>query len=54
MNTSQWTPICLIDDIPVLGARRVARERGLDVAIFRTGQNQVFACSIAARTKAAR
>lgn len=43
MNTSQWTPICLINDIPMLGARRVARERGLDVAIFRTGQNQVFA-----------
>ena len=36
-------PICHIDDIPPLGARRVARERGLDVAIFRTGVGEVFA-----------
>ncbi len=30
-------------DIPVLGARRVTREHGLDVAVFRNGQDQVFA-----------
>ena len=40
---SDWRAICRIDDIPVLGARRVARERGLDVAVFRTSQDEVFA-----------
>ena len=43
MNMSQWTPICQVDDIPVLGSRRVAREQGLDVAIFRNDQDEVFA-----------
>lgn len=38
-----WTPICRTEDIPELGARRVARERGLDVAVFRNGTGQVFA-----------
>ena len=40
---SMWTPICLVDDIPVLGSRRVARERGLDVAVFRNNVGEVFA-----------
>ena len=43
MNMSQWTPICQVDDIPVLGSRRVARDQGLDVAIFRDDQDEVFA-----------
>ena len=43
MNMSQWTPICQVDDIPVLGSRRVARDQGLDVAIFRNEQDEVFA-----------
>jgi nitrite reductase (NADH) small subunit len=43
MNMSQWTPICQVNDIPVLGSRRVARARGLDVAIFRTASDEVFA-----------
>jgi nitrite reductase (NADH) small subunit len=38
-----WTPICRVDDIPVLGARRVQRAQGPEVAIFRTAQDQVFA-----------
>ncbi|MDE1948762.1 MAG: nitrite reductase small subunit NirD [Burkholderiales bacterium] len=38
-----WTFICSIDDIPVLGARRVAREHGPAVAIFRTSSDRVFA-----------
>jgi nitrite reductase (NADH) small subunit len=38
-----WTPICTVDDIPVLGSRRVARERGLDVAVFRNNVGEVFA-----------
>ncbi len=38
-----WKAICHIEDIPVLGARRVARDRGLDVAIFRNDADEVFA-----------
>jgi len=38
-----WTFICRVDDIPVLGARRVRRERGADVAVFRTSDDRVFA-----------
>jgi len=40
---SDWTPICRIEDIPVLGSRRVARAQGLDVAVFRNDQDEVFA-----------
>ena len=38
-----WQLICRVDDIPVLGARRVARARGMDVAVFRNDAGQVFA-----------
>ena len=38
-----WTTICRIDDIPLLGARRVQRERGLPVALFRAGDGRVHA-----------
>ncbi len=38
-----WTPICRVEDIPVLGARRVARSQGLDVAVFRNDADGVFA-----------
>ena len=40
---SDWKPICRVDDIPVLGARRVERPRGIAVAIFRNAEDQVFA-----------
>jgi nitrite reductase (NADH) small subunit len=40
---NEWTPICRIDDIPVLGSRRVARPQGLDVAVFRNDKDEVFA-----------
>jgi nitrite reductase (NADH) small subunit len=43
MIAAAWTPICRVEDIPVLGSRRVERERGLDVAIFRNDQDAVFA-----------
>jgi nitrite reductase (NADH) small subunit len=43
MKMNEWTAICRVDDIPVLGARRVARERGIDVAVFRNTEDQVFA-----------
>ncbi|MBS0317779.1 MAG: nitrite reductase small subunit NirD [Proteobacteria bacterium] len=38
-----WKTICVLDDIAPLGARRVAREKGGDVALFRTAQGEVFA-----------
>jgi nitrite reductase (NADH) small subunit len=38
-----WKPICRVDDIPVLGARRVQRAQGLEVAVFRTEFDEVFA-----------
>jgi len=40
---SDWKVICRVDEIPVLGSRRVARPQGLDVAVFRNDQDQVFA-----------
>ena len=40
---NDWTDICRIDDIPVLGARRVRRPAGTDVAIFRTDNDRIFA-----------
>ncbi|MBI2768884.1 MAG: nitrite reductase small subunit NirD [Burkholderiales bacterium] len=40
---SEWKVICRVDDIPVLGSRRVARPHGMDVAVFRNGEDQVFA-----------
>jgi nitrite reductase (NADH) small subunit len=43
MKMNEWTAICSVEDIPVLGSRRVARPRGMDVAVFRNGQDQVFA-----------
>jgi nitrite reductase (NADH) small subunit len=43
MTMSDWTVICKVEDIPVLGSRRVARPRGVDVAVFRNAENQVFA-----------
>jgi nitrite reductase (NADH) small subunit len=38
-----WQRICLLQDIPVLGARRVARPHGGEVAVFRTADDRVFA-----------
>ena len=40
---NDWTTICRLEDIPVLGARRVARDEGMDVAVFRNSQDEVFA-----------
>ena len=41
--SGRWIPICRVDDIPVLGARRVARPQGADVAVFRNAEDRVFA-----------
>ena len=38
-----WTLICRVDDIPVLGSRRVARKGGPEVAIFRNAEDKIFA-----------
>ena len=38
-----WKPICLLTDIPRLGARRVARPQGAAVALFRTADDRLFA-----------
>lgn len=43
MKMNEWKLICRVEDIPVLGSRRVARPRGMDVAVFRNDQDQVFA-----------
>jgi nitrite reductase (NADH) small subunit len=40
---NDWSAICRVDDIPVLGARRVRRPAGTDVAVFRTDGDRVFA-----------
>ena len=40
---STWKKICLVTDIPMLGARRVSRSVGMDVAVFRTSEDKVFA-----------
>lgn len=36
------TEVCVLDDIPVQGSRRIMTEQG-EVALFRTVSNQVFA-----------
>jgi nitrite reductase (NADH) small subunit len=38
-----WKTVCRVEDIPLSGARRVARPRGLAVALFRTTEGRVFA-----------
>ena len=43
MNMGDWKLVCRVDDIPVLGSRRVARPQGMDVAVFRNDAGQVFA-----------
>ncbi len=43
MSMNEWVAVCRVDDIPVLGSRRVARARGMDVAVFRNDAGGVFA-----------
>ena len=42
-TSPRWIPLCRVEDIPVLGARRVARPQGTPVAVFRTADDRVFA-----------
>lgn len=38
-----WVDVCQVSDIARLGARCVSRASGLDVALFRTDNDEVFA-----------
>jgi nitrite reductase [NAD(P)H] small subunit len=38
-----WQAACRVDDVPPLGARRIAREEGLAVAVFRGADDRIFA-----------
>ena len=40
---NSWKKICLVSEIPVLGSRRVTRANGVDVAVFRNAEDEVFA-----------
>jgi nitrite reductase (NADH) small subunit len=40
---SEWKVICMVEDIPVLGSRRVARPNAIEVAVFRSAEDKVFA-----------
>jgi nitrite reductase (NADH) small subunit len=40
---SAWVAVCRVEDIPVLGARRVGRDGAVAVAVFRNSEGKVFA-----------
>ena len=40
---SVWIDVCAVDDIPVLGARVVRGDTHPDIAVFRNGEDKVFA-----------
>jgi nitrite reductase (NADH) small subunit len=40
---SDFRDVCALDDIQRLGARRVRRADGVEIAIFRTADDRVFA-----------
>ena len=42
--SEHWKAVCRVEDIPMLGARRVAREgSATPIAVFRNARGQVFA-----------
>lgn len=41
--SKQWKAVCNVADIPVLGARVLSRATQPDIAIFRNGEDKVFA-----------
>lgn len=41
--SAQWTLVCNLDDIPVLGARVLRVPGREDIAVFRTAAERVFA-----------
>ena len=42
-TTQEWTAVCKVDDVPVLGARVIRRLGAGDIAVFRNSENSVFA-----------
>jgi nitrite reductase (NADH) small subunit len=42
-QAAAWTDICAVDDIPVLGSRVVHRDLDASIAIFRNGDDRIFA-----------
>lgn len=40
---SQWTPVCQVSEVPIQGARVLARDGHPDIAVFRTADDSVFA-----------
>ena len=38
-----WTAVCAVADIPVLGARRVRRPDGVEIAVFRAEADRIYA-----------
>ena len=38
-----WIEVCRVDDIPRLGARKVRRPAGDDLAVFRNAEDEIFA-----------
>ncbi|WP_418320767.1 nitrite reductase small subunit NirD [Piscinibacter sakaiensis] len=40
---NDWKRVCRVDDIPVLGSRRVDRAAAIPVAVFRNAEDKVFA-----------
>ena len=38
-----WTAVCAVADIPALGARRVRRPDGVDIAVFRAEADRIYA-----------
>ena len=39
----EWTSVCAVDAVPILGARVIQRLSGGNVAVFRTEEGKVFA-----------
>ena len=42
-SMNEWKLVCRVEDIPVLGSRRVQRPMGPQVAVFRTADDRGFA-----------
>ena len=42
-KNDQWSAVCALDDVPVLGARVLKRTVGDDIAVFRNAVGGVFA-----------
>ncbi len=43
MSTDKWVRVCTLDEIPALGARVLRVPERDDIAVFRTGDDRVFA-----------